>query len=340
MKFKDIFNESSRLSKDDVEKRLAQLGDRLFGKENWKMDFSAVDSETKPIFDTTKEKWKIRPEVKIGTNYLNYGNDPKTCCCAAYVLIVNAMFHEKRHIKQINEQMVSDTMGLFKPESKLMTDITRRRMVITFFNNAYFSEYFNDLSELDAEGNGIEDTISYFKKDKLIGNKLATKILFDAETAEDMNHYGNIPINKVRTLKDIAKTLLEQRKDAVKIDYKIDKDPMNMGERLGHSLYDITDIFLKDPKYEECRNTFFKLTNGKDKDKLLMQVIANEFNDVEKMFPRLANEISQCRQQTGIIDGQFKYVPPIMIISHQINEELMSLEDSLTTLETNQTLKL
>ena len=139
---------------------------------NWKF-ISGIGSHTKPLISNTT------CDVIIGTSALYYDCLPNQCTKAGYVLAIEHMFHEQRHVRQIVKEAHRGPEVFQTQTSRDMTNLIRRRFVSLFYPFAYLDNYEHDPGEMDAENYALEQTRKLFQTDEFVTAKEADQILYD-----------------------------------------------------------------------------------------------------------------------------------------------------------------
>lgn len=215
-------------------------------------------------------------------------------------MTVKDMYHEQQHVWQ-NTRAWNDRSGLKSVKGyKQTTDIVRRLFISQYFPSAYYNNYSNDPSEMDAERNGIKCALIYFESDPIISKTEAEEILFQFTMSDDYVHREILDghRNEIRSIYDIIAFFDEYTKTATDIKYPITKDILEDFKNEQDIDMALTHDFLYSEKYKEYRKAFDKCETGTEQDKVLEQVILFTYPDIIKKAPlRLQEELLDCRRQ-------------------------------------------
>ncbi len=283
MNFFNILKTNGITNKYTVDIRLGQLGNELFGKDwSYTNEFSSF---TKPIIQNEQ------CHVTIGTNHLYYDCNSNEVNKAGYILTVEHMYHEYRHIQQFTTEHKLVHDNDLTSDYKRMTDIIRRQFVSDLYKTIYDHTYRTDPSEMDSEVYGIENTIRYFSNDPIITQTEAKDMLFQLMLSDDYGHKDELEQYDIKSVGDILSAFIDLRNKVVHIPYSI--IPEFETEK---SEYDLTDRFLNARKYKYHRKEFKKCKDGRMQDKILEQTIVMEYPEIITLVPRLEKELRECQK--------------------------------------------
>lgn len=280
-----------------IDNKLNILGNSLF-RNDWAY-IDDVSSLTKVIVPHE------RCRVSIGNKHLYYGCEHDKANKAGYVLAVEHMYHEYRHVQQFTtEQKIVHDRDLTSSD-KRMTDIIRRRFVMNQYQTIYSHTYKTDPSEMDAETYAVRNTILYFSDNPIITRQEAENIIFDFMMSEEYGHKEELEPYNVTKIDDIMAAFIDLRNKAVHIPYSISPEPASLflkmsglkSEDIEGYGFGLTDAFLNDPYYKHYRKIFNASEDGRDQDKILEQTIIMEYPELIASIPRLEKELEECKQQ-------------------------------------------
>lgn len=296
MKFDEILNVYDKENQQACIVKLSNLGDKLFGKNNWEF-IPLYESET-----------NTPPSGK--SYYVTIGEIPLTLDCnetevnkAGYVYIVKDMYHEQSHA-WINTKAWNDRANLNSVRSfKQTTNIVRREFVKSYFPSVYTNNYSNDPGEMDAERYGIRQTLSYFDSDPVVTKSEAEEILYQFMMADDYIHSEMLDPyrDSLKTIYDVLDLFEERARisagpECDRYNVTMDIDPVFRNDP--EIDLQATDMFLHDKRFKEYRKAFEQCETGMEQDKVLEQVILIMDPDaIKKAPPRLREELSDCRRQ-------------------------------------------
>lgn len=294
MIFNDILNIHGTVSGKYVLDRVFDLGNKLYGKQNWKFNHS-YDSETKTSVSDDKYR------VSVGEKALYDGCNESECNKAAYVLLIKDIYHEHRHVWQYTKAW-NDKAGLNSVKSyRQTTDMVRRKFVSDYFPSSYYNNYSNDPSEMDAEWYGIKMTLTYFKSDPMISRQEAEEILYQLMMSDDCVHREifNVCGNKPGSIYGILNIFEERTKTVASVIYPLtDKIISWFDKDVSDESLSMTRDFLYSRDFKEYREAFNKCKTGIEQDKVLEQVILSMDNKSIRKSPlRLREELINCRRQ-------------------------------------------
>lgn len=287
--FEALIQSYGTMPRDVAYENLKCLGDRLFG-DDW--DF--VDGI---VSDSDMNRNTGLYQVTITKRWLTVGCDDMECNRAGYVLAVEHMWHEYRHIHQ---NMVEWNSMQYKgsPEAEQMTDIIRRYMVESVLAPVYAYNYVVSPGEMDAEAYGTKHAVEYLMNgQKLIPKEEAVQMLVDVMASEEYGHRPELRGYRIETADDLVASFEDLVDICIHRCYSLEprQDGRNLEVRKTET--DITDRFLNDPELEPFRNRFEDCTDGKDMDKVMEQVFVYLYQDMEQSVPRLSHELRNCRRQ-------------------------------------------
>ena len=122
----EILSKYGTINKKDVRMSLTELADSVLN-DNW--DFiDGIESHTKPLISNTT------CDVGIGTGALCYNCLSNQCTKAGYVLAVEHIFHEQRHVTQILKEACRKPEVFQTQTSRDMTNLIRRRFISLFLS--------------------------------------------------------------------------------------------------------------------------------------------------------------------------------------------------------------
>lgn len=287
--FEDLIMSYGKMPRRVAYNNLRQLGNQLFGN-NWKF-VNKTGSNT----DTDRKEKTYA--VEITEKWLTIGCDKTECNRAGYVLAVEHMWHEYRHIHQ---NMVEWNSMQYKgsPEAEQMTDIIRRYMVESVLAPVYAYNYVVSPGEMDAEAYGTKHAVEYLMNgQKLIPKEEAVQMLVDIMASEEYGHRPELRGYRIETADDLVASFEDLVDACIHRRYLLEprEDGRNLEVRKTDT--DITDRFLNDPEFESFRNAFEDCTDGKEMDKVMEQVFVYLYPDIEQAVPRLSHELRDCRRQ-------------------------------------------
>ena len=257
---------------------------------NWKF-VSGISSHTKPLISNTT------CDVIIGTSALYYDCLPNQCTKAGYVLAIEHMFHEQRHVIQVVKEACRKPEIFQTQSSRDMTNLIRRRFVSLFYPFAYLGNYEHYPGEMDAENYALKKTRGLFQTDEFVTAKEADQILYDLML---YFHSEILSSQQQTSIEDIQSVFYDQKRTAVHKRYDIVPKELNFSEELmknQSSPVNLTDKFLNDPKFETHRKAVYEASDGRMRDKILEQTILLEYPDACRLIPRLEPELINCMEQ-------------------------------------------
>ncbi len=340
MQIADILKTYGKNKRRDIYEAIVNYGDNLFDR-NWNF-IKGISSKT-----TFKDNQYY---VEIGTDCLTYNCDFNVLNRAGYVLAIDHMFHEYRHIQQfITERKVIHDTGITTASDRRMTDIIRRQFITSFYNSAYSHNYRNDPGEMDAEVYGIQKTIEYFKSDFIIPQKEAEDIIFQFMMSEDYGHKEELEQYDPKSIDDILTAFIDLRNKSVHILYPVTMEITSESELVGSpSDFDMTEEFLTLPKYKTHRKELEMCSDGRIEDKLLEQTIVQKYPDIVTTIPRLQRELTECQRALNsrifvpknhvIPMSQIHYTSPIKAesddnVDFQLSEVIREFVEGLNIIE-------
>ena len=319
MKFEDILTTHGKKNKYAVRTRLIKLGNGLYDKNNWSFNH-LYDSETAT---SNKGDWY---HVTIGDRALYDDCKDSECNKAAYVLTVKDMYHEAQHVWH-RTRAWNDRQNLNSVKNyRKITDIVRREFVREYFPSAYYNNYSNDPSEMDAEKTGIRQALSYFESDPLVSKSEAEEILFQLMMSDDCVHKEIMDEHrdKLTSIYDVLTVFEEHAYKAAEIKYPVtDILAQKFRNEMGMD-FAVTREFLYSKDYEEYRKSFDACATGVEQDKVLEQVILISQPDIIRKAPlRLRQELIDCRRQMEL--SSFRNGPHT-VLPKKINYAIENLE--------------
>lgn len=316
MKLDCILEQYNKLSSENVYDSLITLGNSLF-KDNWTF-IDGIVSRTAPIIPNKQY------DVGIAYDWLIYDCNENEYNCAGYVIIVQQMYHEYRHIQhQTDEWNKTAVMNSIQSVNR-MTDIVRRNFIRDHYESAYSYNYAMDPSELDAEVYGLRQAFTYFKSDSLVTQDEAKEILFQLMMSEEYGHKTELDKYSIKSIDDMMNAFIDLRNTAVHKLYPIIMEPSSIEESTA-TKYDMTKEFLTSYKYRTHREELKKCTDGREVDKLLEQTIVMKYPDIGESVPRLRDELNKCRDQM-----QSRLLTPKHYAVHVSKINYAGLEDDFT----------
>ena len=288
MKHKIVLESHTKSMKVDIQKSLNALGNSLFN-EKWKFE-DELFSMIIPI-NPHKEYGAI-----ITKNWLSYDCNENEYNRAGYVITVQQMYHEYRHMQQQSDEWNSVMPMNSIRNVNRMTDIVRRNFIRDYYESAYSHNYVADPSELDAEVYGLRQAFAYFKSNSLITQDEAKEILFQFMMSEDYVREKELSQYSIKSVDDMMDAFVDLRNIAVHKLYPITAELSSL-EKSTATEYDMTEEFLTSYKYRTHREELKKCTDGREIDKLLEQTIVMKYSDVGESVPRLRDELNKCRDQ-------------------------------------------
>lgn len=288
MKREDILEKHGKILRKDVQKSLNMLGNSLF--ENWTF-INGVSSKTLPI--TINKKY----ETSIAQDWLIYDCAENKCNKAGYVLTVQHMYHEYRHIQQYTKEWNTTVDIKSIKNVNRMTDIVRRNFIRNFYDSAYTHNYTKDPGELDAEVYGLKQAMIYFKNNPMITQKEADQILFQFMMSEDYGHKNELDQYHIKSVNDMMNAFTDLRNIVVHGVYPVTTEISPLIGESTASKIDMTEEFLTSYKYRTHREELKTCTDGRQQDKLLEQTIVMKYPDIGDFVPRLKTELNACKKQ-------------------------------------------
>lgn len=277
------------MSRHEAYKDLKQLGNRLFGN-NWKFTDDVISN-------TESNRNNKSYQVTIGKKWLTAGCSENECNRAGYVLAVEHMWHEYRHMHQ-NLVEWNSTQYKGSPEIEQMTDIIRRYMVENILAPAYAYNYMLEPGEMDAEAYGTEHAVEYLMNEQnIIPKEEAVQMLIDIMVSDEYGHGPELRGYRIETADDLVASFEDLVDASIHRRYSLEPREDGRNLEVKKSKYDLTDRFLNDPEFESFRNAFEDCTDGREMDKVMEQVIVLLYPDIEQAVPRLSHELRDCRRQ-------------------------------------------
>ena len=293
MTFDKITDLYGKITRRQAILRLSHLSDNVFKPNNWKFA-NQYDSETETSISGNSYY------VTVGDKALYDNCTNSECNKAAYVLMIKDMYHEKQHVWQRTKAWNDNQQLNSVKNYRKITDIVRREFVREYFPSAYYNNYSNDPSEMDAEKTGIRQALSYFESDPLVSKSEAEEILFQLMMSDDCVHKEIMDEHrdKLTSIYDVLTVFEEHADEAAEIKYPVtDILAQRFRNETGID-FTITREFLYSKDYEEYRKSFNACTTGIEQDKVLEQVIlVMQPNIVRKAPLRLRQELIDCRRQ-------------------------------------------
>lgn len=287
--FENLIMSYGKMSRRIAYNNLRQLGNQLFGN-NWKF-VNKTGSNT----DTDRKEKTYA--VEITEKWLTVGCDETECNKAGYVLAVEHMWHEYRHIHQ---NLVEWNSPQYKgsPEIEQMTDIIRRCMVENIMGPVYAYNYILDPGEMDAEAYGTKHAVEYLMNEQnILPEEEAVQILIDIMVSDEYGHGPELRGYQVKTADDLAASFEDLIDASIHRRYSLEPHEDERNLEVKKSKNDLTDRLLNDPEFESFRNRFEDCTDGKEMDKVMEQVLVSLYPDMEQAVPRLSHELRDCRRQ-------------------------------------------
>ena len=285
----EILSKYGTINREDVRMNLTKLAN-LTLNDNW--DFiDGIESHTTPLISNTA------CDVGIGTSALCYDCLSNQCTKAGYVLAVEHIFHEQRHVIQVVKEACHGPEIFQTQSSRDMTNLIRRRFVSLFYPFAYLGNYEHDPGEMDAENYALKKTRGLFQTDEFVTAKEADQILYDLML---YFHPEILSSQQQTSIEDIQSVFYDQKRTAVHRPYDIVPKELDFSEELTKnqsSPVNLTDKFLNDPKFETHRKAFYEASDGRMRDKILEQTILLEYPDACRLIPRLEPELINCMEQ-------------------------------------------
>lgn len=285
----DVLNIDGKYNKETVERRLNRLGNELFDFE-WDMtrDYSSA-TEIK----VENEQY----HVNIGTGYLYDSCDLENVNKAGYVLAVQHMYHEHRHVQQFTAgQQTIFEKNMLSTERR-MTDIVRRNFIMDRYGTIYSHTYRTDPSEMDAELYGIEKAVKYFEKDPIVSKTEAEDILIKIMLSDDYGHKEELEPYNIQSIEDLASAFTDLREKGIHKPYQINQDLIPGFADNTDFETDMTDRFLTEHRFKYFKEEFDKCQDGRMQDKILEQTIVMEYPEIINTIPRLKKELKTCQEQ-------------------------------------------
>lgn len=289
-----ILDKYGKVPQKPVFDRLKALNRSLFGRElKFKDGFSS-----KSITDPRTGEY----DVEIADGWLLYGCPEGYVNLAGYVITVQHMYHEYRHVQHYTNEWNRIPAKEMTIEDDMMADIVRRNLIRDFVLSAYAWNYENDPGEIDAELYGIEHAIRYFKHDSVISSKApgtAESILYEIIASDSYGHKQQLEPYGINDMDGLLSALENIRSTAIHVPYPVttEKPPALDMDSLKPSPYDITETFLTSDRYMKHRKSVDECSDGKIIDKILEQAIILEHPEVVHQVPRLQDELKGCQKQ-------------------------------------------
>ena len=291
MTLEEILETYSKLPKENVYRRLKELGDTLFD-ERWRFISGIVSYISPEIFNK-------QYNTKLGEDWLTFDCTKYNRNCAGYVITVQQMYHEYRHLQQQTDEWntSAETNSIHTQSYNRMTDIVRRNFIRNYYDSAYTHNYNKDPSELDTEVYGLEQAIEYFKSDPLVSQNEAKEILFQLMMSEDYGHAEDLSKYSIQLIDDMMESFRDLRDIATYEKYPITSEISPTFKISTKTDFDMTEEFLTSYKYRTHREELDKCTDGKQIDKLLEQTIVMKYPNISNYVPRLHDELENCKKQ-------------------------------------------
>lgn len=324
MKFDNIINNHGKIEREVVDWNLRNLGNKLFGARDWKF-IDGYDSETETSISGNSYY------VTMGNRALYDNCTDLECNKAAYVLMIKDMYHEKQHVWQRTKAWNDNQQLNSVKNYRKTTDIVRREFIREYFPSAYYNNYSNDPSEMDAEKTGIRQALSYFESDPLVSKSEAEEILFQLMMSDDCVHKEIIDEHrdKLTSIYDVLTVFEEKADKAADVKYAVTDMIIQQFRNETGIDFTITREFLYSKDYEEYRKSFDACATGVEQDKVLEQVILISQPDIVRKAPlRLRQELIDCRRQMEL--SSFKNGPhtvPPKKINYAIENLELTSED-------------
>lgn len=319
MKFDDIINNHGKIERAAADWNLRTLSNGLFGTQNWKF-VNKYDSETETSISGNAHY------VTIGNKALCDDCTDLECNKAVYVLMIKDIYHEKQHVWQRTKAW-NDKQNLNSiKDYRKITDIVRREFVREYFPSAYYNNYSNDPSEMDAEKVGIRQALSYFESDPLVSKSEAEDILFQCMLSEDCIHKELLDKHrdKLSSIYDVLTVLEEHADKSAKIKYPVTEDIIPQFRSETGIDMSMTAEFLYGKDYKPYRKAFDACCTGVEQDKILEQVLLVMQSGIVRKAPlRLRQELIDCRRQMEL--SSFR-TGPHAVPPKKINYSIENLE--------------
>jgi len=336
MTFDKIINNHGTIKRAYSDANIGNLGNKLFGTNKWEFS-NRYDSETE-----TSESGKSY-YVTIGDRALYENCKNSECNKAAYVLLIKDMYHEAQHVWH-RARAWNDKQNLNSVKNyRKTTDIVRREFIRGYFPSAYYNNYSNDPSEMDAEKAGIRQALSYFESDPLVSKSEAEEILFQLMMSDDCVHKEIMDKHrdKLTSIHDVLTVFEEKADKAADVKYPVTDMIVQQFRNETGIDFTITREFLYSKDYEEYRKSFDACATGVEQDKVLEQVILVSQPDIVRKAPlRLRQELMDCRRQMEL--SSFRNGPHT-VSPKKINYAIENLEltsEDLASIPMNDGLKL
>lgn len=255
---------------------IENLGNNLF--ENWDY-IEGLTSYTRPL-DLIEHC-----NVKIAKDYICYNCADNEINKAGYVITVQQMYHESRHVQQFTEEMKNISL-----DDDTMTNIARRHLIDTFYGSIAGSTYKIAPCEMDAEAYGLKKALEHFENDQFVSKAEAGNILFQFMTAPELGHMEQLEPYDVKSIDDVIHAFEDMKEKNIHIPYTIEAIE-NLPE------HDLSKEFLTEPVFKTHRQEFDKAQDGLIQDKIMEQTIVLARPYMIHAIPRLEEELVNCQKQ-------------------------------------------